>query len=75
MGCFDEVRFLCPDCGEGLYAQSKAGECNMSTFPQEAVPLEIAGDVNGDVEVCECGARVKIVAPFGDTIVMLAIKV
>ena len=61
MGMFDSVIHDCPNCSERIEWQSKAGECLLSTFPSENVPIAIAKEINGDVETCPgCGRRYKI---------------
>lgn len=63
MGCFDRVYMTCPNCGYSrVEFQSKAGECSMSEFDQDRVPLDIAADIEGDVETCpQCGTEVVAV--------------
>ncbi len=63
MGCFDSVYFGCPDrqCIGLVEFQSKAGGCDLEVFQPECVPLSIAGDIEGDVEMCpECGTSLKV---------------
>jgi hypothetical protein len=62
MGMFDEVRCTCPVCQKGVISwQSKAGDCELHDYDIELVPVEIAKDIQGTIEVCsECGARFTI---------------
>ena len=53
MGLFDSVRFECPECGERMSVQSKAGDCILKDYDSEAVPLNIAGDILGEVHCCQ----------------------
>lgn len=63
MGLFDSVYFLCPNgcetangCPETLEVQSKAGECTLSSFSPNAVPMVIAADIDGEQVWCGiCG--------------------
>jgi hypothetical protein len=55
MGSFDRVIVKC-DCGEDLEFQSKAGNCDLSTYSLNNIPIVIAIDLNGSSEMChECG--------------------
>ena len=53
MGMFDSVRAYCPDCGAMLSFQSKVGECSLQEFSADAVPANIAVDIEGDVLACD----------------------
>lgn len=56
MSCFDSYIKKCPNCGEPVEFQSKAGECDMLTYEGNSVPPEIAASVNGESRDCEsCG--------------------
>ena len=37
MGLFDEVYLHCPECGEIIEAQSKAGECSLRAYTEDSV--------------------------------------
>jgi len=52
MGLFDEVYTTC-DCGGNVSWQSKAGECVMSSYHIDSVPVAIADDVDGMGAQCE----------------------
>ncbi len=57
MGCFDTIKFDCPDCGVYYQAQSKSGPCNMAVYDYTAVPYDVARDANRHAAFkCECGA-------------------
>jgi hypothetical protein len=53
MGMFDSIIFKCPNCGQDIEDQSKAGECLLYQYDQSAVPLKIAGDILNDEMYCE----------------------
>lgn len=46
MGCYDTIYFNCPDCGEGMEAQSKSGDCCLETYHHKEVPIAVAEDAN-----------------------------
>ena len=52
MGMFDTVKFDCPDCKETISEQTKSGPCNLNEYFAHAVPLSIAGCLDGDVLSC-----------------------
>lgn len=52
MGCYDSVRFRCPNCNERFEEQSKAGKCNLVDYDSQSVPLRIAAALNGDRVFC-----------------------
>lgn len=60
MGMFDSVTVGCPHCSAILEFQSKAGPCQLNTYPCISVPVEIALDLHKQTEVCDCGARVTL---------------
>lgn len=60
MGLFDSVYVNCPKCDHRLDFQSKAGQCSMLEYETDAVPVSIVGDLDGSIEVCKCGSKVKI---------------
>lgn len=51
MGMFDYVNIRCPECGQKLEFQSKAGPCEMKRFkiPGNA-PLSVIGDLKNDAD-------------------------
>ena len=53
MGCFDTINFRCPECGEKVEYQSKAGYCNMDELEEYEVPLEIAAEADGERVRCK----------------------
>ena len=60
MGMFDSVYAKC-SCGSELEWQSKAGECMLRVYSSNAVPSNIAADINDEIEECiKCGKRYKI---------------
>lgn len=59
MGMYDEIGIRCPSCGHVVVFQSKAGECVLEQYEQDAVPVAIAADIEGDSWSCPgCGKRV-----------------
>ena len=72
MGMYDSVFAPCPCCNQELEWQTKAGDCNLDSYSPEAVPLDVAKGVNGDIRTCSyCGVRVTILIPrYADTIKM-----
>ncbi len=61
MGMFDSVFVRCPKCGEEVEFQSKAGVCELKRYSANNVPPEIAQDISGDVQSCECGEMLKLI--------------
>jgi hypothetical protein len=53
MGMFDSVLGPCPNCGNLLEFQSKAGDCELHKYPFDAVPPEIAKSLAGDFIMCD----------------------
>jgi NMD protein affecting ribosome stability and mRNA decay len=53
MGLFDTVLFTCPECGEKVEKQSKAGDCYLAEISQSQVPIEIAQDILGQLVKCD----------------------
>jgi len=53
MGLFDSVYIECKYCGEEVEFQSKAGECDMSQFTSQNVPLAIVIDLDGSSVFCK----------------------
>lgn len=61
MGMFDSVYFKCPNCGEEIEEQSKAGECILHNYDPDSVPYEIAINLNNEKSKCyECGKEFVI---------------
>ena len=55
MGCFDTVKFKCPNCGANMEEQSKAGDCYLKDYNMHSVPIVIAEDLSGESITCpEC---------------------
>lgn len=64
MGMFDSVYVNCPNCGEDIEFQSKAGECWCRSYNQNKVPTIVAFDLEGDVEICNHrGTEVEFYIP------------
>lgn len=75
MGMFDTVKVQCPKCGHINSVQSKAGPCDLKEYPSYRVPLEMAGDLNGDESSCEeCGVTFVLRAPFETVAMFVELK-
>lgn len=61
MGMFDSVYAACPKCGKEVEFQSKAGKCDLKNYSALSVPPEIAQDIAGDTQACECGYVLRLV--------------
>lgn len=76
MGMYDSVFATCPTCKQGqIEFQSKSGECCLSTYPMNAVPVAIAEDLEGELapsRCSQCGALYKLApdSPFPRTVSM-----
>lgn len=65
MSLYDRVIFRCPNCRSRLEKRTKAGECHLLTFDQDFVPVEIAGDINGQTITCNnCDQTHKITITY-----------
>lgn len=63
MGMFDIIRFTCPNCNKAIEEQSKAGKCLLYDYNQDAVPLQIAGDIlNAELHCENCKETFVVVA-------------
>jgi hypothetical protein len=60
MGSFDSVVADCPNCGSQVEFQSKAGDCRGNIYTIDKVPTMIANFIDGDVEYCSCGCKLRI---------------
>lgn len=63
MGMFDSVYVECPKCGKEVEFQSKAGDCELKRFHPDSVPPEVAVDLSGDSQQCECGTTITLEYP------------
>lgn len=64
MGCPDYIHTDCPACMTRIKFQSKAGKCQCADYTTDAVPMEIAADLDGETQVCpHCQSTVKISIP------------
>lgn len=61
MGMFDSVYVFCPNCGDEVEFQSKAGECVTEEYYLHNMPAEIAKDICGDSLVCSCGKLLTLI--------------
>lgn len=72
MGLFDSVYARCPECGDEVEFQSKAGPCSLATYRMDSVPTAIAVDIDGDDEQCPCGTGVRLSTSLGERVAMHA---
>ena len=63
MGMFDSIFARCPSCLLPIEFQSKSGECNLNRYTSKSVPANVAQGASGKIEICDCGVRVKLLAP------------
>ncbi|MGV3278250.1 hypothetical protein ACFX5K_01215 [Rickettsiales bacterium LUAb2] len=54
MGMFDSVRIKCPACNADNEIQSKGGRCDLDTYDQYDVPIEIAIGLDYKMECENC---------------------
>ena len=53
MGMFDSVYIDCPECGEEVEFQSKAGDCVLASYSKgDAIPMTIVADLSGELSSC-----------------------
>jgi len=65
MGMFDSILFDCPNCGNKIEDQSKAGDCNLDYYNQDEAPAIIAADCLGDRVVCQkCKKHYEVTTPW-----------
>lgn len=64
MGMYDRVFIPCIECGRRVEFQSKAGDCLLNSYTIKDIPPEIAGDLDGEKVVCECGTIISIETQF-----------
>ena len=56
MGLYDTVLVPCPACGLNYEAQSKSGDCTLTTYTTKDVPADVYAGVNRHAPfICECG--------------------
>lgn len=62
MGMFDYVQYECPDCGNYLEGQTKAGRKILATYHADPkLPLRIAADQHGETIWCNnCNREYEI---------------
>lgn len=61
MGCYDTVRFRCLRCNQRFTEQTKAGNCTLTDFDSQDVPLAIAASLVGESVFCpHCSAEFKM---------------
>jgi NMD protein affecting ribosome stability and mRNA decay len=74
MGMYDTVVSFCPECGDVVEFQSKAGDCLLDRFSLDSVPMEIASALDGAVRRCNCGHYVRIEIGNLPTRVMMRVE-
>lgn len=71
MGCFDTVKFRCPNCNAIIDAQTKGGVCASRYYDALSVPLDVAGGVVGEDVTCEsCGIWLRVGGVGGNRIAL-----
>ena len=61
MGMFDSVIVNCPNCGNEIEFQSKAGECRLKEYKISSVPITIAESIKDTIESCRnCGTDITL---------------
>ena len=64
MGMFDWFRFRCPNCGELIEEQSKAGPCELNEYTVTNCDRRVAADLIGKSGECRiCGYSWVITEP------------
>jgi hypothetical protein len=74
---FDSVIVHCTsrDCDGTIEFQSKAGECVLQNYTPHAVPMPIAGDLDGDTQSCgKCGRVHRLHAPGARGLVTMTVS-
>jgi len=62
MGLYDRLYVNCPECGESVEFQSKAGLCGLIDYNVNDVPAVILAGLNMSYEKCICGHNVTIIS-------------
>jgi len=60
MSMFDSIVFDCNECGKEVDFQTKDGRCNLDRFSLNAVPRQIAVEINNLHCKCNCGVIYKL---------------
>jgi hypothetical protein len=74
---FDRVWIACPQCGNPIEFQSKAGKCHLIDYQAGEVPLKIAGDIAGGTawcKTCQENMQAAVAPPQVSTVPMIARK-
>ncbi len=65
MGMYNIFLINCPQCGNELSFQSKAGILDFSTYTINDIPAIMAGDLDNEKEICnQCKEQITISAKF-----------
>jgi hypothetical protein len=74
MSMFDEIIFICPNCGNDIIAQSHTGKCEMKKYTYDNVPLDAAwGAVIYD-PCTKCGSSYKCYPELPDINVLMELE-
>jgi len=60
MSMFDRIWVNCPQCGEKVEFQSKAGPRELFDYNLDNAPSAILGEIVGTWEQCKCGKKMKL---------------
>jgi len=61
MGSFDTIWYDCPRCGKCIEHQSRVGDCTLTDYSADSVPLKIADAIKGELIYCtNCNRRWEI---------------
>ena len=63
MGMYDNIYFKCKKCGRKVVAQSKGGDCSLTSYHYKSVPYDVALDANRHRIICECGQEFRFELP------------
>ena len=62
MGMFDEISIKCPKCGKYFTEQSRMGECILTHYYLDDLPILVAQDLLESKVYCPyCSARINFV--------------
>ena len=74
-GMYDSFDIKCPKCGRDLEFQSKSGECMLSRYTPDDLPVGIAVGINGDIVECQfCEVNWKLICELPEVVKTKLIK-